>query len=237
MPKHKKGWLQTRSLETEEMDNLNLSGEVLHQTLNGLSVINRLLGNTNTTFKAVKTAILNSARPLTIIDLGCGGGDNLRAIANWSYKNNYPVELIGIDGNENILNYARSKNKKGFSIDYLQADILALSYQLPPCDLLISSHFIYHFSDEELVRFLKISKDQISTKIIFSELRRSRMAYLLFKFGNIFLPFSKMIKEDRFKAIRRSFKKEELETIIKKAGFERFKIRRKFAFRWQVEIF
>ena len=223
-------------MESEELDNFNLSGKVLHQTLDGLSLINRMLGNTNATFNAVKPAILNANRPLKIIDLGCGGGDNLRTIGTWADKNNHPIELIGIDGNEHILSYAHSKNTAGISIQYLQADILAPSFQLPSCDLLISSHFIYHFADVDLINFLKNSKQQISTKIIFSELRRSRLAYVLFKFGNIFLPFSKMVKADGLKAIRRSFTKIELENILMEAGFERFRIQRKWALRWEVEV-
>jgi len=164
--------LESRSRETEEMDDLNLSGEKLHQTLKGLSLINRFLGNTQTTFKLAKAEILKADHPLKTIDLGCGGGDNLRAIAAWCNRNNHPVELIGIDGNAHTLAYGRSKNTDTISIQYQQADILSPSFQIPNCDLLISSHFIYHFSDLELIRFLQQSKTRVSKKIIFSELRR-----------------------------------------------------------------
>jgi len=240
MPRIFKEWFQllkSRSLESEEMDNLDLAGKKLHQTLDGLSIINRFLGNTNSTFKAVKSEILKSEDPLKIIDLGCGGGDNLRAIATWSDQNNQSVELIGIDGNAHILAYARSKNLAANPIQYLQADILDPSFELPNCDLLIRSHFIYHFPDPELIKFLKQSKTRVSKKIIFSELRRSRLAYVLFKLGNLFLPFSKMVKEDGLKAIRRSFAKKELEQILSAANINNYSIKRKWAFRWEVQIF
>ena len=229
--------LDVRSSEAEEMDDLNLSGEKLHQTLNGLSLINRFLGNTDATFKLAKAAILKANHPLKIIDLGCGGGDNLRAIGNWCHQNNQSVALIGIDGNANILAYARSKNKETLPIEYQQADILHPTYQIPICDLLISSHFVYHFSDLAFIKFLQTSKTRVSKKIILSELRRSRLAYILFKIGMLFLPFSKMVKEDGLKAIRRSFTKKELEQILIAADLKNYIVRKKWAFRWEVEIF
>ncbi len=236
MPTLENRWLQKRSTEQEALDNLNLSGTLLHQTLDGLSIINRFLGNTNATFNAVKPIILHSRVPLKIIDLGCGGGDNLRAIATWCHRRKYPVQLIGIDGNAHILAYAKSKNTNSVSIQYQQANILDPAFKLPACDLLISSHFIYHFSDEALIRFLKTSKSNISKSILFSELRRSKLAYSLFKLGNVFLPFSSMVKKDGLKAIRRSFTKSELENILREAEIGDFKLKRKWAFRWEVVV-
>ena len=236
MPKPKNRWLQKRSTEQEALDNLNLSGALLHHTLDGLSIINRFLGNTNATFNAVKPIILHSRVPPKIIDLGCGGGDNLRAIASWCHRQNQPVHLLGIDGNAHILAYARSKNTNLISPQYQQANILDPNFKLPTCDLLISSHFIYHFSDKSLIRFLKTSKTNISHAIIFSELRRSKLAYYLFKFGSIFMPFPSMVKKDGLKAIRRSFIKSELENILREAEIGNFVIRRKWAFRWEVVV-
>ena len=229
--------LKFRSSEKEQMDNLTLKGKALHDTLDGLSLINRYLGNTNATFAAVKKEIINTNRPLKIIDLGCGGGDNLRAIADWSNEKKYTVDLIGIDGNAAILEYAIAKNNSIIQIDYLQADILDPAFLMPKCDLLISSHFMYHFSDEALVKFLFQAKEKVAHKIIFSELQRSAIAYNLFRLGSVFLPFSKMVKQDGLKAIRRSFKKKELESIFNKAGIENYKIQRKWVFRYLVEIF
>lgn len=226
--------LEQRSLEKEQMDNLQLSGKELHDTLNGLTIINRLLGNTNATLKAVKTEIKTAASPVKIIDLGCGGGDNLHSIAQWCDKQNREVHLTGLDGNQNILDYAKRQNTSQKEIQYIQADILAKDFELPDCDLLISSHFMYHFTDEQLIDFLKKSKLKITRKIIFSELSRSTVAYLLFKIFGPVMPFSKMVKQDGLRAIRRSFKKAELEHIFKEAGINALSIQWKWAFRYLV---
>lgn len=228
--------LNKRSLEKEQMDNLDLSGEDLNKTLSGLSIINKYLGNTSSTFNAVKKEILNTNKALKIIDLGCGGGDNLRAISNWCKNNNRSVELIGIDANRHILEFAKQQNNSSRDIEYLQADILDSQFILPNCDILISSHFMYHFSDQEIVQFLKQAKKNITSKIIFSELQRNSFAYFLFKIGTIFLPFSKIVKQDGLTAIVRAFKKKELIHIFKLAGFKEYTIKYKWAFRFLILI-
>ncbi|MFT7208883.1 MAG: 2-polyprenyl-3-methyl-5-hydroxy-6-metoxy-1,4-benzoquinol methylase [Flavobacteriales bacterium] len=225
-----------RSTEKEQMDNLELSGEDLNKTLSGLSTINKYLGNTSATVKAIKKEIIKQNPPLQIIDLGCGGGDNLRAIANWCERINQPIELLGIDGNEHILAHARQQNSPTTTIKYLQADILDEAFVLSSCDILISSHFMYHFSDDELVAFLRKSKRNISTKIIFSELQRNWFSYALFKLGAVFLPFSNIVKQDGLVALRRSFTKKELMAILERAELARFEVSWKWAFRLLVMV-
>ena len=228
--------LSIRSTEKEQMDNLDLSGDDLNKTLSGLSTINKYLGNTSTTFKAVKKEILKTNKSLKIIDLGCGGGDNLRAISNWCQANNRPIELLGIDGNNHIIQHAMQRNNKNSPIKYLQADILDVDFVLPVCDILISSHFMYHFTDIEIVSFLKKSKNSISSKIIFSELQRNSFAYILFKIGAIFMPFSSNVKQDGLAAIRRAFTKKELIAVLELAEFKEYKINWKWAFRFLILI-
>lgn len=229
--------LKVRSSVSERMDQLDLDGSELNEVLEGLSIINRFLGNTGSTFRAVKKELkAHPNRKFRIIDLGCGSGDNLRKIAKWCTENQRNDELIGIDGNSNILNYARSKNSDSLEINYFQADILNPDFQLEKCDILMSSHFMYHFTDENLIQFLKKANNQVSHRIIFSDLYRSRIAYFLFKYGGFLIPLHKTVKQDGLKAIARSFKKKELLDIINKSGFTSFTLRNKWAFRYLLTI-
>lgn len=225
--------LKNRSHITEKMDNLHLDGPELEQTLNGLSVINALLGNTSATFKAIRKELKKHPNEtIRIIDLGCGGGDNLRRISKWCYQNNRPVNLIGIDGNANILTYAKAKNNAQTKITYLQADILHPSFELDHCDILISSHFMYHFTDDALVTFLKKAKSKVTNMIVFSDLYRSPTAYQLFKIFGFLMPFHPTVKQDGLTAITRSFKKKELRLIAEKAGLTDYSIQYKWIFRY-----
>ncbi len=227
--------LEIRSSEKEQMDNLNLGGKPLKKTLDGLSLINKLLGNTNATFKAIQPVLQDAQNHLTVIDLGCGGGDNLRKIANWCYQKNIKARLIGIDGNQHILDYALAKNTPQIQVEYVQADILAPEFEIPYCDVLLSSHFMYHFSDKGFVDFLKTAKHHVRRTIIFSELERNSLAYRLFSFTSFFMPFSDIVKRDGKQAIKRAFTKEELESVFEQAGIEDYSIEKKWAFRFLVE--
>ena len=104
-------------------------------------------------------------------------------------RNKHPVKFVGIDGNESILVYARNKNENVIDLTYKQADILNPNFELEACDVLISSHFMYHFKDDALINFLKKAKKKVNLAIIFSDLYRSYTAYLLFKYAGFLMPF------------------------------------------------
>ena len=177
---------------------------ILNDSLNSLSFINKMLGNTSITLKAVKKVLnKDENKVFHIVDLGCGGGDNLRAIADWCSQNNRKVQLTGIDGNSHILDYAK---QQGSDIRYKQANILEAQFEIEPCDILISSHFIYRFTNDELANFIGKSTKKVSTSIIFSELKRTMIPYYLFKVFGRLLSFNSMVVQDGLKAIKSSFK-------------------------------
>ena len=81
------------------MDDLDVGGELINQTLRELETINRLLGGNHVTINGIKKLIDPvEAKVWRILDLGCCGGDILKLIAKWASKNSIKVELIGIDG-------------------------------------------------------------------------------------------------------------------------------------------
>ena len=71
--------LRHRSYEKELMDGADIPFSAMQQTLKELNVVNTWLGGHAITLKAVKK-LRNETRPLTICEIGCGGGDNLHAI-------------------------------------------------------------------------------------------------------------------------------------------------------------
>jgi ubiquinone/menaquinone biosynthesis C-methylase UbiE len=98
-----------RSTEEEIMDNLSIEGDMLRKTLDQIAAINKLLGGNQATIHGLKALIKTEPEDavISIIDLGCGNGDMLRAVADYGRKNNFTFKLTGIDANEYTVNYAR----------------------------------------------------------------------------------------------------------------------------------
>lgn len=227
-----------RSHQKEQLDNLSLNGKPLHKTLNNLRRINALFGN----HKQLSTATLKycktnpQSQPFHILDLGCGGGDCIYKIYDKLKYQKIEAVFTGIDGNKESIGFAKSKYKNNPNIQFICQDILSPEFELPACDILISSHFIYHFENQNLIKLLnKIHQSSISY-IIISELYRSSFSYHLFNFFCYFLPFTSITKKDGLIAIKRSFTIEEISRIIKTSTLTRYKIQKRFWFRMLITI-
>ena len=229
--------MKIRSAENEKLDDLNLCGENLHKALQSLAWINRWFGNHRAVMKAIYAVYKKNAEPVRIIDLGCGGGDLILAVAKLLQQHKIEFTITGIDGNANSLAFAQKKFETFPQINFIQADLLSKDFSIKPCDILISSHFIYHFSDDGLIDFLKSNLRLISTAVIFSELNRNRFAMRLFKFSSILLPISKLAKEDGLIAIKRSFTVKEWLSILQNTGIGKYSLQSVPLFRILLPIF
>lgn len=227
----------TRSVEKEKLDNLSLDGEPLHSALKSLAWINRWFGNHNAVLNPLLAICKKEQKTFKIIDLGCGGGDLILALAKKLQKNKISFSITGIDGNQHSLDFAQEKCRAFTEINFIQADILGDDFKIEPCDILISSHFIYHFTNEELFRFFNKNLSQVSKAIICSELERNRFALFLFKLFGFLLPISKLAKQDGLLAIKRSFTKKEWLSIFDSLNFTAFSLKRVPLFRILLIVF
>jgi 2-polyprenyl-3-methyl-5-hydroxy-6-metoxy-1,4-benzoquinol methylase len=229
--------MKTRSDKQEQLDNLSLQGEPLHKALKSLGWINKWFGNHRSTVKSILNVYDNEKKPLTIIDLGCGGGDLILVIAKALRKKGVQFSIVGIDGNNSSLQYAGEKCAGFGEITFQQADILHPAFKPAPCDILITSHFIYHFPEAALIEFMNNKLTNVATAFICSELERSDLALFLFKLTSFLLPISKLAKQDGQLAIKRSFTKKEWLSVLKQTNIENFRLRRIPLFRIQLVVF
>jgi 2-polyprenyl-3-methyl-5-hydroxy-6-metoxy-1,4-benzoquinol methylase len=222
-----------RSTEVEIMDDLNCSGEVVHQTLRELEFINRTLGGNAVTVQGVRALLAkNDRKPLVIMDLGCGGGD---MVALLKRRLNTPATYIGVDANPHIVAYAKEHNSAP-DIRFEMMDIFAGAFQQQSCDVFIATLFFHHFTHEQLVTVFSQLKRQARMGIVINDLHRHPLAYYSIQWLTQLFSKSTMVKYDAPLSVLRGFKKRELQTILQQAGITRYTLRWRWAFRWQLII-
>ena len=222
-----------RSEEEEIMDDLDYNGPMLHDALDKLAKINQWLGGNIVTIDGLKKALKNHTKTeaITIIDLGCGGGDILREISIFGKKHNYNFKLIGIDANSHTVNYADSLSKNYNNIEFKAIDIFSEEFKALEFDLVLTTLFLHHFKEEALINFLKPVLEKAKLGIVVNDLHRHKLAYYLFKLLCTTIK-NKTIVEDGLTSVLRGFKRTELKAISEKINAE-YQIRWKWAFRYQ----
>ena len=234
--------LSYRSNEKELIDDLELDNDALRQNLEELALINKYLGGNQVTTSGLSKLIpnpliTNNQSPITIADLGCGGGDMLMVMADWAKKIGLNAQFIGIDANDFMVDFGMKRTANYPNISYLHQDIYSEEFKEKSFDIVTMTLFCHHFSDESLVQFLQQLKKQTRIGIVINDIHRHWFAYHSIAWITKLFLKSYLVKNDAKLSVWRAFVREDLEKIIQKSGFNKYSIRWKWAFRWEVILY
>ena len=156
-------------------------------------------------------------------------------IKKWAIKNRIKLEILGVDANPNIIEFARERAKEeNLAIDFVEANVFDPEFLKNPVDIQTCTLFTHHFTSEELVEILKNLKRQSKLGFVINDLHRHFIAYYSIKWLTQIFSKSRMVKNDAPVSVLRSFTKEDWEDILKASGIVHYKISWHWAFRWQV---
>jgi 2-polyprenyl-3-methyl-5-hydroxy-6-metoxy-1,4-benzoquinol methylase len=222
-----------RSKEIEIMDDLEMSGELLINSLDQLAKINKWLGGNTITIDGIKTILKDQVkdRTISIVDLGCGNGDLLRKIADYGRENNYKFQLLGIDANQATVDYAVQLSAKYPEIVYQKEDVLSEEFTKHTYDIATCTLFLHHFEDEIALNFIQTLLKNAEIGVVVNDLHRHRLAYYLFNLLTSVIK-NRMTREDGLTSILKAFKRKDLEGFSKKLNFKST-ITWRWAFRYQ----
>ncbi len=222
-----------RSDQREIMDDFTLEGKMFRDTLDKLETINRTLGGNVVTIAGLRSILKDhpKEKEISIIDLGCGHGDILRDVAKFGRKKGYTFKLIGIDANQDAIDYAEELSRDFPEISYAALDIFSDDFKKLEFDVVLCTLFAHHFKDEELEPFLKLLLSKAGLGIVINDLHRHKLAYYLFKMIGLFIR-NRMVREDGLTSILRAFKRKDLERLSKNIN-AKASIQWKWAFRYQ----
>ena len=222
-----------RSYQKELLDRDDIPFEDIKQNMQELDFINTYLGGHSITIhglQALLKAPVAHRQHITICEIGCGGGDNLRVIRNWCKKKNIPVKLIGIDINPHCIDYARSR-KENEQIEFITSDYLHATFHQTP-HLIFSSLFCHHFTNDELQIQLNWMKAHTQTGFFINDLHRHPLAYYSIRLLSSIFSKSYLVKNDAPLSVLRGFTKRELTAITKQLSIINCQLKWRWAFRW-----
>jgi len=223
----------SRTDEREIMDDFTLEGKALRTNLDILASINKWLGGNQVSLNGIQKLIKKLPRDqkLVIVDLGCGNGDMLRRVSKLGDRIGYQFKLMGIDANKDSIQYATLLSLGYKNITFHQMNIFSEEFKDLTYDIALSTLFLHHLNDEEIIDKLSLLNKQARVGIVVNDLHRNKVAYFLFNIISFFIN-NKIIRNDGLVSIRRGFKKDELVNFANKLQIKS-DIRWKWAFRYQ----
>ena len=217
-----------RSKETEILDKDNLPFEDVKICMKELNSINTLLGGHAITLNGINTFYPEKQTHFIVCEIGTGGGDNLKAISK-KFTN---AAFVGIDLKESCINFAKLQYKE-LNAEWIASDYSKVQFKNKP-DIIFSSLFCHHFTNDQLVVMLNWMKQNSQNGFFINDLQRNTTAYYLIKWLTALFSKSYMVKNDGPVSVARSFRKKDWQLLFSKAGINNYSIKWKWAFRYLV---
>ncbi|MBX3239642.1 MAG: methyltransferase domain-containing protein [Chitinophagaceae bacterium] len=229
-------FLTRRSYEKELLDDDNIPFEDIRLNMKELNVINTWLGGHRISIQGLRKIIKSNKKARWhICEIGCGGGDNLRAIEAWCNKQKLNVVFTGIDKKKECIDYAidctPSQNYHWIISDYSKVD---LKNQKP--DIIFSSLFCHHFTDEALQPMMQWMHANSQHGFFINDLHRHRLAWLSIKLLTRLFSKSDLVKNDAPLSVKRGFTRKDWVNIMQQSGISHYSITWKWAFRWLITV-
>lgn len=220
---------QHRSYELENIDKGTYTDEEYEGCLVELRRVNEWLGDE----KALHGSLLREIERLdlpafSVLDVGAGSGELLRAAAKWARKTNRRASLIGLELNQRSAEAIVEESVSFPEIAAVRGNGLMLPFPRASLDFVISSLTLHHFDDEGAVGLLQEMGRVARLGIFVIDLHRNPTAYFFYTtLGRLFLR-NRLIREDGALSILKSFIPDELAKLGSQAGLIHVSVEKHF---------
>lgn len=224
-----------RSTRKEILDNESIETAELDLNLKELHSINKLLGGYKATLAGMEIVFRKSEQEvINVLDIGFGGGDSIRTMAEYARKIKRKVFFYGVDLKADCVAYA-TKNLESVNNKMLICDDYRnLSAEfLKSIDVIHCSLFIHHLTDDEIKKLMQFSYEN-NCILLINDLHRHPVAYYSIKFLTQLFSRSRLVRNDAPLSVLRGFRKTELKELLENSGYTDFSVKWIWAFRYLI---
>jgi 2-polyprenyl-3-methyl-5-hydroxy-6-metoxy-1,4-benzoquinol methylase len=219
-----------RILADEIMDDPGQSEADFTAALEGLDRLNRLTFAHAPLLRFLEGLVRQEGlRSLSLLDVGAGGGDALRAVARWGARRGIALDLWGLDRSPWAERHAMAR---GTPARWITSDLFALPAERR-FDVVTCSLFAHHLDDAALVRFLRWLPAHATRRWLIVDLHRHRIAWAAVWAGTRLLRMHPMVTHDGPVSVMRGFDRDDWRRLVAKAAVPA-RIRWVMPFRWAV---
>jgi SAM-dependent methyltransferase len=214
--------LSGRSTESEWLDDAGVDPAELERVLRDLARFNGAILGRRVIISWLRRAIDEAphGKPLTLVDVGCGNGDLLRAIRRWTRRRGVPMKLFGLDLNEESVRIAGATTHQADQIDYQVGDVFDFQSNTA-IDIVVSSLLTHHLSDQLIVEFLRWMERTARKGWLIYDLQRHFVPYHLVGAAGALLRLHPTVVHDGRISVARSLTRGEWDARLTAAGIPR----------------
>lgn len=214
----------------ERLDAPDADPRDVEASLGDLARINRLLGGTRLTLRALERLLDGRERgPLTLLDAGSGGGDMAAAMAAWARRRGFTPRVIGVDASRSIT--ALAAKRVGDGVELRVGDMRALDFEDDSVDVATCSLVIHHLEPPEAVGALRELARVARVGVVVNDLVRTRLGLLGAHVLIRLLTRNPITRHDAVVSVRRAYTRRELLGLVSEAGLRPLDVRGTLGYR------
>jgi SAM-dependent methyltransferase len=229
--------LSRRSNQAEWLDDAELQPVELARVLRDLARFNGAMFGHRPVIAFLLRAAARAGQggALTVLDVGCGYGDLLRAVRRAFDRRGLPISLIGLDLSRETIRIAQAATDAADKIAYHAGDVFA--FRPPePVDVVVSSLLTHHMSDDMIAAFLRFMEQTARKGWLIYDLQRHIVPYAFIGLMGKLTRLHPMVIHDGRISVARSLTRVEWNERLDAAGIARDAVKlRWFLFRFVIE--
>ena len=208
-----------RSREDEMMDGADVPPEVFAACLADLAKVNTVTLARPPTLAWLARATRGMARgqSFSLLDVGYGQGDMLRAVHAWAVRRGLRANLTGVDLNPRSEPAARAATDPALGIDFRTGDVFDYAPPEPP-DFIVSSLVTHHMSDAQVSGFVRWMEATARRGWFINDLHRHPIAFYGFQALSTAARWHPFVRHDGPVSVARAFVRRDWEERLAAAG-------------------